>query len=75
LACPPSDDESAYQDPRLLWPSSWKDFENIITGKIGEKLSILTQNAAIYAQKTILALVFKKNANFSLKIGENRRKW
>jgi hypothetical protein len=50
------------------------DFLNIVAGK-NAKMTILRQKAAFYIRiKWISTLVFKKNANFWLKIGENRRK-
>jgi hypothetical protein len=51
------------------------DFLNIFAKKFCEKKSaFLTQNKAKLCKILIITLVFEKNANFSPKIAENRRK-
>jgi hypothetical protein len=42
--------------------------------KSAKKLAFLTQNKAKFGKKLIITLVFEKNAFFSPKMGENRRK-
>jgi hypothetical protein len=50
------------------------DFKNIFAKKSAKKLAFLSQNKAKLCKKIIITLVFEKNAIFSPKIVENRRK-
>jgi hypothetical protein len=50
------------------------DFLNIFAEKFCEKIRVFAQNKAKLCKNWIIALVFEKNANFSQKIGKNRRK-
>jgi hypothetical protein len=50
-------------------------FKKIFSPKnFAKKLAFLTQNKAKLCKNLITTLVFEKNANFSPKIGKNRRK-
>jgi hypothetical protein len=48
--------------------------ENIFAKKFGENVGVFAQTTASFSKHLIITLVFKKNADFSLKIGKNRRK-
>jgi hypothetical protein len=47
---------------------------NLTRQKIGKNLPFLTQSKAKLCENLIMTLIFEKNAIFSPKIGENRRK-
>jgi hypothetical protein len=62
---------------RTLAGPTWDrcyDFLNIFAEKFSEKMAFSTKNKAKLCKNLIITLVFEKNANFSPKIVENRRK-
>ena len=50
----PSDDESAYQDPKLLWPSSWKRGEDESSGAYTLKCFAVVNCGLYYKSFTIV---------------------